>query len=57
MSDQIQEIIDIPREFVKDGSMFITRCTKPDLKEWLSISRAVGVGFVVMGTIGLVFDL
>jgi hypothetical protein len=28
MSDQIQEFLDIPRDFFKDGSQFITRCTK-----------------------------
>jgi hypothetical protein len=28
MSDQIQELIDIPRDFIKDGTMFINRCTK-----------------------------
>lgn len=28
MSDQLQELIDIPRDFIKDGTMFINRCTK-----------------------------
>ena len=28
MSDQFQEILDIPKDFVKDGTMFINRCTK-----------------------------
>jgi len=28
MSDQIQEFMDIPRDFIKDGTQFINRCTK-----------------------------
>jgi protein transport protein SEC61 subunit gamma-like protein len=68
MSDQIQELIDIPRDFIKDGAMFINRCTKrksptgrglglsfhvlteiADKREFIKISQAVGVGFLVMG--------
>ena len=71
MSDQIQELIDIPRDFIKDGTMFINRCTKrksslgralgltalqlhvlteiADKREFIKISQAVGVGFLVMG--------
>ncbi len=73
MSDQIQELIDIPRDFIKDGTMFINRCTKrktslgqdfgpvfpaapvltkaADKREFIKISQAVGVGFLVMGGI------
>ena len=28
MSDQVQEFLDIPKDFVKDGTQFLTRCTK-----------------------------
>ena len=28
MSDQVQEILDIPREFIKDGMQFMNRCQK-----------------------------
>lgn len=35
MSDQVQEILDLPRDFVKEGSLFINRCTKPDGKEFV----------------------
>jgi protein transport protein SEC61 subunit gamma-like protein len=28
MSEQIQEILDVPREFLKDGLQFINRCQK-----------------------------
>jgi len=52
MSDQVKELLDIPREFFKDGTQFINRCTKPDQREFIKISQAVGIGFIVMGTIG-----
>ncbi|CAK7241186.1 MAG: hypothetical protein STHCBS139747_002645 [Sporothrix thermara] len=52
MSEQFQEILDIPREFIKDGMQFINRCQKPDGKEFAKISQAVGVGFIVMGAVG-----
>jgi len=57
MSDQIQEFMEIPRDFVKDGKQFITRCTKPDRREFMKISQAVGVGFLVMGAVGYVVKL
>lgn len=44
--------MEIPQEFVRDGNMFLTRCTKPSQKEFLQISRAVAIGFAVMGFIG-----
>lgn len=28
MSEQMQEILDIPKDFFKDGTQFINRCTK-----------------------------
>lgn len=28
------------------------KCTKPDRNEFISISKAVGVGFLVMGAVG-----
>lgn len=37
MSDQVQEILDLPRDFVKEGSLFINRCTKPDGKEFVRL--------------------
>jgi hypothetical protein len=29
MSDQVKEILDIPRDFFRDGAFFLNRCTKP----------------------------
>ncbi|KAI9703291.1 MAG: Sec61p translocation complex subunit [Candelina mexicana] len=52
MSDQVKELAEIPRDFLKEGTLFLNRCTKPDKREFIKISQAVGVGFVVMGTIG-----
>ncbi|KAI9793581.1 MAG: Sec61p translocation complex subunit [Piccolia ochrophora] len=52
MSDQFKEIAEIPRDFLRDGTLFLNRCTKPDKREFIKISQAVGVGFVIMGTIG-----
>ena len=70
MSDQLRELAEIPRDFLRDGTLFLNRCTKrrsplargraclltraslADKREFIKISQAVGVGFVVMGTIG-----
>ena len=57
MADQVQEFLEIPREFVKDGTQFINKCTKPDKREFLKISQAVGVGFLVMGAVGYLVKL
>ncbi|KEY69845.1 hypothetical protein S7711_08986 [Stachybotrys chartarum IBT 7711] len=57
MSDQVQELLDVPMDFVKDGVQFINKCQKPDRKEFIKISQAVGVGFIVMGAIGYILKL
>ncbi|KFA63913.1 hypothetical protein S40285_03772 [Stachybotrys chlorohalonatus IBT 40285] len=57
MSDQVQELLDVPMDFVKDGVQFINKCQKPDRKEFVKISQAVGVGFIVMGAIGYILKL
>ncbi|KAF8853949.1 secE/sec61-gamma protein [Acephala macrosclerotiorum] len=57
MSDQLQEFMDIPRDFIKEGTQFVNRCTKPDLREFIKISQAVGVGFLVMGAVGYLVKL
>ncbi|KAF2146284.1 uncharacterized protein K452DRAFT_294860 [Aplosporella prunicola CBS 121167] len=53
MSDQLKDLADVPKDFIKDG----TQCTKPDKREFIKISQAVGVGFVVMGAIGYIVKL
>jgi len=57
MADQIQEFLDMPKDFIKDGTQFLNRCTKPDRREFLRICQAVGVGFLVMGAVGYVVKL
>ncbi|KAH8171623.1 secE/Sec61-gamma subunits of protein translocation complex domain-containing protein [Sarocladium implicatum] len=57
MSDQVQELLEVPSEFAKDGIQFVRRCTKPDQKEFLRLCQAVGMGFVVMGSIGYIIKL
>ena len=80
--DQAKELLEMPREFLKDGRGFITRCSKrthnpilslrygarrqlltvgvsrvADKREFLRISQAVGMGFLIMGVIGYVVKL
>ncbi|KAL0633386.1 hypothetical protein Q9L58_007699 [Maublancomyces gigas] len=57
MSDQFAQMADIPKEFLKEGTLFINRCTKPDKREFIKISQAVGIGFLVMGVIGFLVKL
>jgi hypothetical protein len=32
MSDQVKQLLGVPREFIKDGAFFLNRCTKPSRK-------------------------
>ncbi|KAF3151263.1 Sec61p translocation complex subunit [Orbilia oligospora] len=57
MSDQVSQIADIPKDFLREGTQFVNRCTKPDRKEFLKISQAVAIGFICMGAIGFVVKL
>lgn len=57
LSQGAVELLDIPQEFVRDGNQLLTRCVKPSRKEFLQISRAVAIGFVVMGFIGYLVKL
>ncbi|KAJ7110036.1 hypothetical protein C8R44DRAFT_678675 [Mycena epipterygia] len=52
MSDKVREFVEIPQQFAREGTQFLTRCTKPSDKEFSQICKAVGVGFAVMGFIG-----
>ncbi|KAK3351707.1 hypothetical protein B0H65DRAFT_131369 [Neurospora tetraspora] len=57
MADTVQEILDVPREFLKDGIQFINKCQKPDRREFIKISQAVGTGFLIMGAVGYLVKL
>ncbi|ORY99470.1 protein translocase SEC61 complex gamma subunit [Syncephalastrum racemosum] len=49
---QIQEVVEAPRQFFKDGVNFMNRCRKPDQKEFLRITQAVAMGFAALGALG-----
>ncbi|CAN9336309.1 unnamed protein product [Alternaria alternata] len=55
--ENVKEFADMPAEFLKEGTLFMNRCTKPDKKEFIRISQAVGIGFLIMGVIGYVVKL
>ncbi|PSN70260.1 hypothetical protein BS50DRAFT_632166 [Corynespora cassiicola Philippines] len=55
--EQLKEFADVPKDFIHDGTVFINRCAKPDKREFIKISQAVGVGFIIMGVIGYVVKL
>ncbi|KAI5476014.1 translocation complex subunit Sss1 [Pseudohyphozyma bogoriensis] len=55
--DQVKVLYDAPRDLVKEGTQFMTKCTKPDKNEYLQICRAVAMGFAIMGGIGYVVKL
>jgi len=52
MSDKLKELVEVPQTWYKEGSLFITRCTKPSQKDFVQICRAVAIGFAVMGFLG-----
>lgn len=57
MSEQIRELSELPKELVKDGSQFLKRCQKPNVKEFMGIAQAVSVGFLIMGFVGFFVKL
>ncbi|KAL6858160.1 hypothetical protein ACO1O0_005614 [Amphichorda felina] len=57
MADQVQELLEAPTEFAKNGIQFMRRCTKPDKSEYLRLCQAVGVGLIIMGSVGYLVKL
>ncbi|GAO52553.1 hypothetical protein G7K_6627-t1 [Saitoella complicata NRRL Y-17804] len=47
----------LPSPACRYSVLFINRCTKPDKKEFIMISKAVAIGFLVMGFIGFIVKL
>ena len=45
------------KQFAKDSMHLVKKCTKPDRKEFISIARATGIGFLIMGFIGFFVKL
>ncbi|KAJ3018602.1 Sec61p translocation complex subunit, partial [Thoreauomyces humboldtii] len=57
MADNLTELIDGPRQFLKDGVQLMNRCTKPDKREFIQVTQAVSIGFLIMGFIGFFVKL
>lgn len=55
--DQIVEIMEPGKQFIKDSIRLVKRCTKPDRKEFSKIALATAVGFGIMGFIGFFVKL
>ncbi|KAJ3125102.1 hypothetical protein HK098_000604 [Nowakowskiella sp. JEL0407] len=41
--DNVNELVEGPKQFAKDSAQLLQRCTKPDRKEFMQISRAVAL--------------
>ncbi|GFZ44109.1 hypothetical protein JCM24511_01830 [Saitozyma sp. JCM 24511] len=52
MSERLKEVSEIPSQFVKEGTLFVNRCTKPTREEYTQLCKAIAIGFVIMGFIG-----
>ncbi|ATY63233.1 translocase SEC61 gamma subunit [Cordyceps militaris] len=57
MADHVENLIDVPKEFIREGIQFMNKCQKPDRKEFIKISQAIAMGFVAMGTVGYLVKL
>jgi len=55
--DQVMEIMEPGKQFIKDSIRLVKRCTKPDRKEFSKIALATAVGFAIMGFIGFFVKL
>ena len=56
-SNQSNNFLESPVKFVQEGNNFLSKCKKPNLKEYMQIIRAVGMGFVAVGIIGYAIKL
>ncbi|KAG7938035.1 hypothetical protein KL934_000609 [Ogataea polymorpha] len=54
---EFDKLTEAPVEFLKEGSQFVAKCTKPSKKEYLRLIRAVGLGFLMMGVVGYAIKL
>lgn len=57
MSDVVSSAFDEVREQYHEGVQFLTRCTKPDAKEYSKIARAIAAGFLLIGGVGYAIQL
>ncbi|EDO18690.1 hypothetical protein Kpol_1055p46 [Vanderwaltozyma polyspora DSM 70294] len=56
-SNPVEKLAESPLEFVREGTQFLQKCKKPDLKEYTKIVKAVGIGFLAVGIIGYAIKL
>ena len=57
MSELQQSFTSYFRDFIKDSTHLVKRCTKPDRKEFTAIAKATGIGFLIMGFVGFFVKL
>ena len=50
-------LIDPLVEFYKDAKRFSTACDKPNAKQFMHITKAVIIGFMIMGITGFIVKL
>ncbi|CAM9623777.1 unnamed protein product [Heterosigma akashiwo] len=56
-SDVNSQLIEPLKEFAKDSIHLVRQCTKPDREEFTKITKATGIGFLIMGFIGFIVKL
>uniref|UniRef100_A0A7N0SZD7 Protein transport protein Sec61 subunit gamma n=1 Tax=Kalanchoe fedtschenkoi TaxID=63787 RepID=A0A7N0SZD7_KALFE len=55
--DSLDSVVDPLRDFAKDSIRLVTRCHKPDRKEYTKVASRTAIGFVVMGLVGFFVKL
>jgi len=50
-------VVEPSKEFVKNCTMFLRKCVKPDRREYNKIASKTAIGFAMMGFIGFVVKL
>ena len=45
------------KDFMLDAVRLVRRCTKPTMNEFNDITKACGIGFLIMGVIGYVIKI
>ncbi|BFU22808.1 SEC61 complex gamma subunit, putative [Entamoeba histolytica HM-1:IMSS-B] len=52
-----QYVLEPTEEFISDSKRFITKCNKPDRKEYTKTIYAVLIGFAILGFCGYIIKL
>ncbi|XP_028618502.1 protein transport protein Sec61 subunit gamma-like [Grammomys surdaster] len=50
--DQVMQLVEPSRQFVKDLTRLVKRCTKPDRREFQKVAMATAIGSAITGFIG-----